>query len=203
MSQSSLNDRLRWAFGSVIALGAGALVALVAGAAFAGTSPTLLVDSNAMVAGSTEAIAVTSGSRAVYTLSGETTHHFMCTSSCFAFWPPVKAPSGKLTLAHGISGKLGTVTRTNKGKSFKQLTLSGHPLYRFASDTSGIAKGNGIMGFGGTWHVVKASGSSSGGNSTPSTPTNTTPTMTGTTPTTYTTPTMTSTTPTYTYPPGY
>jgi predicted lipoprotein with Yx(FWY)xxD motif len=185
---SPLKARLRWAAGSAAALGAGALTAFIAGAAVAGTPTTLSVDSSATVGSSTEAVAVTSGNRAVYTLSGETTHHFLCASSaCFSFWPPVKAPSGKLTLAHGISGKLGTVTRTSKGKSFKQLTLSGHPLYRFSQDSSGVAKGNGIMGFGGTWHVIKASGSSSG----TSTPSNTTPTMTSTTGTTYT------------YPPGY
>ena len=42
-----------------------------------------------------------------------------------------------------------------------QVTQSGLPLYRFMGDaTSGVANGEGINAFGGTWHVVTASGTS-------------------------------------------
>ena len=36
------------------------------------------------------------------------------------------------------------------------MTLNGHPLYTFEGDgdKAGVANGNGIVAFGGTWHVV-------------------------------------------------
>ena len=191
MSRSSRHAvirRLPWGVGSVAALAAGALTALIAGAAVAGSPTTLSVDKSATVGTVTRAVAVTTGSRPVYWLSGETTRHFLCTTSCFPIWIPVRAPSGTLTLAKGIGGKLSTLSRTVNGKRMRQLTLSGHPLYRFAPDKAGIAGGDGIRSFGGTWHVVKAANASSG-----TTAGTSTPTMTTTTPTT----------PGYTYPPGY
>lgn len=128
-----------------------------------------------------ESIAVTSKGWAVYTLSGETAHHLKCTSKmCLGFWPPVKVTSAKgLAAAPGIKGKLGVLHR----KKFRQLTLNGHPLYRFSADKKkDAAGGNGIVGFGGTWHVVKASaaGGTGGGTGTGSTGTTTTTTSTGT-----------------------
>ena len=191
--------RLRWGAGSVAALSAGVIAAFVAGGASATPSPTLSVDQTAKVGGTAEAVAVTTGSRAVYWLSGETAHHLLCTSStCLGIWIPVKAPAGKLTAAKGISGKLTAVARTAGGKRIKQLTLGGHLLYRFSPDTAGIAGGNGIQSFGGTWHVVTASG----GASSMSTPSGATSTPSGTT-STPSTSTTTTTPTTYTYPPGY
>ena len=106
----------------------------------------------------TESIAVNSRGRAVYTLSGETKTHAKCTSSaCLGIWPPVTVPSGKKPTAQaGIKGKLGVWHR----KGFNQVTVNGHPLYTFSQDTKkDAANGDGIVHFGGTWHVVKTSAS--------------------------------------------
>jgi predicted lipoprotein with Yx(FWY)xxD motif len=106
-----------------------------------------------------ERIVVASSGRTVYTLSGETTHHLLCTSSqCMHFWPPITTSAhGKLKAGNGVSGKLGRISRNGKF----QVTLGGHPLYRYSGDSgAGQANGEGIKSFGGTWHVVKASGSS-------------------------------------------
>ena len=104
---------------------------------------------------------------AVYELRGDSQRHPECTSAngCFSFWPPVTVSSAKhLTKAHGISGKLGTWRRNG----FTQVTLAGHPLYRFAPDTKrGVATGEGVRAFGGTWHVVRAAGAGSGPAGTP------------------------------------
>ncbi len=112
----------------------------------------------------TEPIAVNSKGVAVYELLPETTHHLLCTSStCLGFWPPVKvAPGAKLSKGAGVKGTLGKLKR----KGFTQVTLSGHPLYTFAEDggKKGTANGDGIKGFGGTWHVFKEG--SAGGAST-------------------------------------
>jgi hypothetical protein len=43
------------------------------------------------------------------------------------------------------------------------VTVNGAPVYTFVPDANpGDAKGEGIMSFGGTWHVVQASGTSGG-----------------------------------------
>jgi predicted lipoprotein with Yx(FWY)xxD motif len=102
-----------------------------------------------------EAIVEGSAGAPVYTLSGETTHHLKCTSAtCFMFWPPVKVHSAhvKLTKGPGVKGKLGTLHRNG----IFQLTLDGHPLYTFSPDAGkkGVAMGEAVPSFGGTWHVV-------------------------------------------------
>jgi predicted lipoprotein with Yx(FWY)xxD motif len=124
-----------------------------------------------------EAVVVTNKGFLVYTLSGDSKSHPKCTKAngCFQFWPPVTVASmKKLSKAAGISGKLGTWKRNG----FTQVTLGGHPLYRFFLDTKKDAgQGEAIVSFGGTWHVVKAKSSSSKTTQTPAstTPTSTTP----------------------------
>ncbi|MGP0053515.1 MAG: hypothetical protein ACLPZR_32385, partial [Solirubrobacteraceae bacterium] len=60
---------------------------------------------------------------------------------------------GKATKASGVKGKLGTWHRDG----FTQVTLNGHPLYTFSGDGGkrGVATGNGLKGFGGTWGVLQ------------------------------------------------
>jgi len=134
-----------------------------------------------------EAILTGVHGKAIYTLTGDSKKHPECKRSnqCFMFWPPVTEPSGKqATKAAGIKGKLGTWARNG----FVQVTLGGHPLYYYSGDPKHVthAKGEGIVSFGGTWHVWKI-GSSGGGN-------------TGTTGTTNTMTTNTTTcTPPYCY----
>jgi predicted lipoprotein with Yx(FWY)xxD motif len=164
---------------------AGFGVAALTGLALA-KSFTLTVDKNVKVAGKTENVVANSHGVVVYTLSGETTHHLLCTKAkgCLAFWFPVKATT-KLTAAPGIKGKLGRLHRDG----LVQVTLSGHPLYTFKLDggKKNVATGEGIPSFGGTWHVIVVKSSS-----------HTTSTGTTTTSTTMTT----STTP-CPYPPCY
>lgn len=165
---------------AIILAGAiGFAVAALGGLAFAKTF-TLNVAKNAKVvnfnthAVSHETIVTTSSGAALYTLSGETTHHAKCTSSmCLSFWPPLKVKSAKgLSSATGIKGKLGVWHR----KGFMQVTLSGHPLYRFAPDKQKrVATGQDVMNFGGTWHVVTASSHKTSSSSTTTGSSTTTP----------------------------
>jgi predicted lipoprotein with Yx(FWY)xxD motif len=121
---------------------------------------TILVDRNGMT---------------LYELKPETSKHLLCTSSAciHVFWPPAKVgKTEKLAKGTGVKGSLRRLPR----KGFDQLTLDGHPLYHFFLDKhKGSDGGNGIMSFGGTWHVVKESSSSK------STTTTTTSTTTSTT----------------------
>lgn len=164
---------------ATIAAIVGFATAALVGVAFAKTF-TLQVAKNASVTNQSgvtkkESIAVNSHGFAVYTLTGDSKSHPKCTksNSCFSFWPPVKVSSAKqLSKVRGIKGRLGVWQRNG----FFQVTLGGHPLYRYAADSQRrTATGEGIVGFGGTWHVEKA-GSSSGRTTTPSTTTTTTTT---------------------------
>jgi predicted lipoprotein with Yx(FWY)xxD motif len=163
---------------------AGFATAVLIGVALARTF-TLQVATNAKVtnqagASSSESIVVNSSGRAVYELTGDSIHHPECTkaSGCFSVWPPITVSSSrKLSKAPGIKGRIGTWHRDG----FRQVTLGGHPLYRFAPDSQRAhATGEGIHSFGGTWHVIRTA-SSSGSTTTTTT---TTSTMTTTTPTT-------------------
>jgi predicted lipoprotein with Yx(FWY)xxD motif len=165
---------------------AGVAIALLVGIAFA-TSFTLRVAKNATVKnqmGGTkhENIAVASNGRATYTLTGDSKSHPECTAKnhCYMFWPPLAIPAGaKPSKATGIPGKL-TIWHHN---GFFQVVLGGHPLYEYSGDSKAhVATGEGIVSFGGTWHVVKANASGGGTTSTGSTSTTTT---TSTTPCLY------------------
>jgi predicted lipoprotein with Yx(FWY)xxD motif len=147
--------------------------------------------------------------RTLYVLSPETAHQLLCTSrQCLAAWPPatVSSAHAKLTLGTGVTGRLGTLRRSD-GRF--QLTLRGHPLYRFVADhAKGQANGNGIRNFGGTWHALAPTGGfvvvkKPATTTPPTTPTTTTPAATTPAPTppapAPTPPPMTTTTP----PTGY
>ena len=158
--------------------GAAALVGVAVAKTF-----TLEIANNAKVGAASHGnIVVNSHGQAVYWLTGDSKRHPECTkkNGCFKFWPPVKVSSAKkLSKARGIKGKLGVWHRNG----FFQVTVDGHPLYTFAFDhQKRVASGEGLMTFGGIWHVRTASGrnvpSSSPGTS--GTPTGTT-TMPGTT----------------------
>ena len=90
----------------------------------------------------------------VYSFAPDTPTKSNCNGSCATYWPPVKGP---LTAGAGVTGKLGTITRSDGST---QATYNGHPLYTYVSDTApGQDKGNGLNLSGGVWHVVPVSGS--------------------------------------------
>jgi predicted lipoprotein with Yx(FWY)xxD motif len=119
----------------------------------------------------------------LYALSPETSSHLLCKSSeCLKFWPPLKASSaGKVKLGAGVHGKVGILHRSN---GISQVTLNGHPLYYFSGDSGrDEVNGQSLKGFGGTWHVLSASGQpSSKAPAASGAPTSTTPTNTTSTP---------------------
>jgi predicted lipoprotein with Yx(FWY)xxD motif len=153
----------------VTAVAASLAVAAIAGAGSAATKTFTLKEArNATVVNQKthrtthENIVTIANGRAVYWLSGDSKSHPECvkTNHCFTFWPPVTVSSpASLSKGPGVPGTLGTWRRDG----FIQVTLSGHPLYRYAGDSmAAVATGQAIVAFGGTWSVVKAATSSSG-----------------------------------------
>jgi predicted lipoprotein with Yx(FWY)xxD motif len=89
----------------------------------------------------------------LYSFAPDTSTKSACNGACASAWPPVPGPE---TAGAGVTGKLGTITRTDGSM---QTTYNGHPLYTFTGDTApGQASGNGLNAFGGLWHEVAASG---------------------------------------------
>ena len=73
-----------------------------------------------------------------------------CSGGCLTKWPALTVPAGSTpTAASGITGKLGTITRTDDGTL--QVTYNGKPLYFFAGDKA-AGDSNGIYT---GWSAVK------------------------------------------------
>ncbi len=92
----------------------------------------------------------------VYMFEGDKGTASSCTGACAHVWPPVTTSASATASGAAVSGDLGTITRAD---GTKQVTYKGHPLYFFARDgDSGDAYGEGVVGFGASWYVLKPSG---------------------------------------------
>jgi predicted lipoprotein with Yx(FWY)xxD motif len=103
---------------------------------------------------------VNHSSRTLYVLSSEKGAKIKCSGACLSSWPPVLVKSSvtKVALGANVKGKIGFVKRS---KTTKQVTFNSYPLYTFAGDSGTLqSNGEGIVSFGGTWYLVKASSSS-------------------------------------------
>ena len=150
---SSLGRRLGLGGGVLIAVIAAVGVLALGASAKSGGGHVLRLAKTEHVGTSTVPIAVNSKRRPVYRLHPETTKHLLCTGMCLKVWPPVTVkPGQELTKVSGVKGRLGSFKRG----ATRQVTLNGHPLYTFVMDKAkGTAKGDGIVAFGGTWHVFR------------------------------------------------
>jgi predicted lipoprotein with Yx(FWY)xxD motif len=89
----------------------------------------------------------------LYWFAPDTPARSSCTGACAQYWPPV---TGKPTAGPGVTGRLGTITRSDGSK---QATYDGHPLYTYIADTApGQAHGNNLNLNGGLWHEATVSG---------------------------------------------
>jgi predicted lipoprotein with Yx(FWY)xxD motif len=98
--------------------------------------------------------------KTLYWFAIDTSSKSNCSGSCATYWPPVKGP---LTAGSGVTGTLGTITRSD---GTKQATYDGHPLYTYVADGPGQNKGNGLNLSGGLWWEMTVSGSTPAPNST-------------------------------------
>ena len=99
-------------------------------------------------------VVVDSNGMTLYWFAIDTPTKSNCSGQCATFWPPVKGP---LTAGSGVTGTLGTITRSD---GTKQATYDGHPLYTYIGDKSpGQNTGNGKNLSGGLWWEMTVSGS--------------------------------------------
>jgi predicted lipoprotein with Yx(FWY)xxD motif len=145
-------------------LAAVALIAAACGSSASPASPASSSSSAAPTTGASGAALKTAkigGATVLTSAKGFTLYSFVpdtaaksnCNGSCATYWPPVTGPA---TAGPGLTGKLGTITRSDGST---QATYNGHPLYTYVGDKSaGQAKGNGLNLSGGVWHEVSVSG---------------------------------------------
>jgi predicted lipoprotein with Yx(FWY)xxD motif len=80
----------------------------------------------------------------LYTHAGDTASSSSCTGACATAWPPLES-KGRPTAGTGVTGQLGTLTRSDGAT---QVTYRGLPLYYWMGDTkAGDATGDGVEGF--------------------------------------------------------
>src|SRR5690242_21313993 len=105
-------------------------------------------------------VLVDSSGMTLYWFVPDTSSKSNCSGSCATYWPPVKGP---VTAGSGVTGTLGTITRSD---GTKQATYLGHPLYTYVGDKGpGQNKGNGLNLSGGVWHEMTVSGATASGPS--------------------------------------
>jgi predicted lipoprotein with Yx(FWY)xxD motif len=107
-------------------------------------------------------VLVNSKGQTLYLLTSEKGGKITCTASngCTQVWPETNLPSGA-TAAKAGSGAQASLLGTVKDADGKtEVTYNGWPLYTFSGDSgaAGVAHGQGLTSFGGTWYVLNAAG---------------------------------------------
>jgi predicted lipoprotein with Yx(FWY)xxD motif len=115
------------------------------------TAPAAVV--RTMTVGSLGKILVNSEGQVLYTFT-QNGAAVPCSAGCLAVWPAVTVPAGVTTPTGGPGvGTLGTTTTNGP----TQVTVGGLALFTYDGDSApGVANGNNVVSFGGTWKVVKA-----------------------------------------------
>ena len=90
---------------------------------------------NATAVGSAGTVLVAANGMTLYNFTKDTKDSgtSACTGGCLQTWPALTVKAGESPVAgDGVTGKLGTITRTDDGSS--QVTYNGLPLYFFKND---------------------------------------------------------------------
>ncbi len=100
-------------------------------------------------------IVVAPNGMVLYAFTSDTPTTSHCHGACASVWSPLIA--SRVSVSSALKASL--ITYINRGAGKKQVAYNGHPLYLFADDTTaGVATGEGLHSFGGSWYVVSSSG---------------------------------------------
>ncbi|HEX5299800.1 MAG TPA: hypothetical protein VFW50_22660 [Streptosporangiaceae bacterium] len=162
-----------WLLAGGLALGTAATVAACglsssstaagspASSAPAGASPAASATISAKSVSGVGTVLVNGQGQTLYMLTSEKGGKITCTpaNGCVQVWPETLLASGATTPKAGSgvqSSLLGTVKDTSGNL---EVTYNHWPLYTFSGDSgAGVAKGQGLTSFGGTWYVLNGSG---------------------------------------------
>ena len=79
-----------------------------------------------------------------------------CSGACAAVWPPLLTRVKPVAVGGAKGSLLGVIRRANGSK---QVTYTGHPLYRYVLDTArGQTRGEGSHEFGAGWDALTPAG---------------------------------------------
>jgi predicted lipoprotein with Yx(FWY)xxD motif len=116
-------------------------------------TPTVAPDVTTAKVGSLGRVLTNSQGQVLYTFTTSSGASAPCNASCLQVWPAdvVPAATTQPTGSTGV-GTLGITT----ANGLHQVTVDGLALYTYAGDSApGVADGNNLTSFGGTWRVVK------------------------------------------------
>lgn len=91
----------------------------------------------------------------IYLFTAEREGRPACYDACSADWPPVLTRGDPRALGD-VRGSLLGVTRRDDGS--RQVTYAGHPLYFYAHEGKYEVLCHDVVGYGGTWLVVRPDG---------------------------------------------
>jgi len=92
----------------------------------------------------------------LYWFAPDTPTSSACYGTCASYWPPVYGTPTVASGVSGVTGKLGTIHRSD---GTTQATYNGHPLYTYVGDSGpGTASGNKVNLNGGFWYDLPVAG---------------------------------------------
>jgi predicted lipoprotein with Yx(FWY)xxD motif len=97
----------------------------------------------------------------LYMLTSEKGGKITCTQAngCTQAWPETLVTNGATRARAGSGVQASLLGMVKDASGNLEVTYNHWPLYTFSGDSgSGVAKGQGLTSFGGTWYVLSGSG---------------------------------------------
>jgi predicted lipoprotein with Yx(FWY)xxD motif len=164
--------RTSWLLTGVLVLAAAAIVAACGsspsssaagspGSAPAGTSSAAPVTISANSVPGLGTVLANGQGQTLYLLTSEKGGKITCTqaSGCTQAWPETLLGQGMSAAKAGGGVRASLLGTVKDASGSLEVTYNGWPLYTFSGDSGpGVAHGQGITSFGGTWYPLDASG---------------------------------------------
>ena len=127
----------------------------------AGAAATSTVTLSARSVPGVGTVLVNGQGQTLYLLTSEKGGKVSCTASngCTKFWPEITLPKGTTAAKAGSGVEPSLLGSVKDASGNLEVTYNGWPVYTYVGDSGpGVAHGQGLTSFGGTWYVLNASG---------------------------------------------